>query len=84
MIGFIGLLLVTCQLLGAFVALMVVAAIHNFPDNFHTWISWTRLGFLSIAIVMLLLIVGKPRSRIQLMMCTVTISLACVMIATLA
>jgi hypothetical protein len=84
LIGCIALLLATAQLLGAFIDSMVVAAMHDFPASLRAWLVWTRVCFFGAVIAIVLLIAGKSRSQIQLLICTVAMSLACVMIATLA
>jgi len=71
-------------IIGSFIAFRVVAAIDDFPASLRAWAVWTGLCFFGAVIAIVLSVVGKSRSQIQLLTGTVALSLACVMIVTLA
>jgi len=83
-VGWGALWLVTVQLLAGLAVLVLIVPRYEFPRNLEVWLAWSRIAFVTTAIVIVLSIIGQTRARVQILLCALTISSACVMIASLA
>jgi hypothetical protein len=64
--------------------LVFVLPHYEFPRNLDMWLAWSRIVLIMTPIVLFLSLVGQTRARIQILFCSLTTGVACVMWATLA
>jgi hypothetical protein len=83
-VGWSALWLVTAQLVGSLIVLVFVLPHYEFPRNLDMWLAWSRIVLIMTPIVLFLSLVGQTRARIQILFCSLTTGVACVMWATLA
>jgi hypothetical protein len=80
-LGLASLIAVTIQLGGSLFALVVINSSYTFPANLIVWRGYTKVALICTVLLVALSVVGHPRVRIQVICCTVTTGLACLVMA---
>jgi len=83
-LGWTALWLVTGQLLASLVVLAIVLPRYEFPQDIHIWVTWCRIVLIITPVVLVLSVIGQTRARVQILLCSLAVSTACVLLATLA